>query len=1130
MATESYNVLIIGSKIESLKAAYDIATIGHRVLIVEEEEKLKASLEDTEILPSGVRSWYAIHPLLMAVRNHPLIDILPSSVVDEIRHSKEGFSAFVRNKPCYIDSELCCFCSRCNDICPVELPGSLKKPIDHISTRGIPRTFFIDKRKRPPCQKTCPLEINVQGYLALIAIGKFKEALNLIRESAPLVGILGRICHHPCEEQCRRSELDGPLAICSLKRFVADYELEDNCPDIDFPQPDERYNEKIAIIGSGPAGLTAAWKLTRLGYDTTIFEALKEEGGMLQTVIANYRLPQSILDKEINGLKKAGIKIITGCTIGKDKSIESLFKEGFKAVFIATGADLNKKLELSGENLAGVYHSIPFLKRVNTGENPQVGKDVVVIGGGNAALESARTSIRLGAKEVNIIYRRTSDEMPGNKDEISLAEEEGIKINYLVTPIKFIGEDGRLKGMKCIHMELGELEADGRQRPVPKRGSEFVLDADTAIIAIGQEPDLSFIEEESPIGISRHSTIKVNRSFHTEQQGVFAAGDAVTGSATVVEAMGAAKKAASSIHRYLRGEPWHEVEDVDESRDDYEPIDPDTPRAFRPVMPARRADTRSSDFEEVELGYTQKEAIQEAKRCLQCGVCSECKLCETACRDVQAIQHGGVKKYGEYRFHVVISCKPLGETFLSVLPEERIFCESDLHEGKRLEESLLLGAGLAGSAASFLTSQMRKPPPSPKILTTSYKEDVKVGLFICSCNESIVDQEIMDELARFGAGFDEVVHSEVIPSACHPDGAKNLASTIEEKGLTRVVLASCSCCALDMICTACNDQRLRCKGNLFNREGLDPSTFDMINIKNFLATRQNMGPHDVIEGGKNVIECSLSRVRHQRPLPDPKEPLEMTVAVVGVTTEGMVAACDLEKMGYHVYLIDREYALPDRDLAGKETFSSSIIDEIQNSIHSGRVTYLPESEIKTLRGNLGNFRIELSDTTTPPLMVSAILFSEVDLETVPLAGNLLRKGFARRSLPGFHSFSPWSTGIPGIFELMIPEGNGPTKEGLPGAAAAGQVVSLLRKSEIRTKNIIAQIDTDRCRGCGQCFEICPFAAIKMVEDSLGQTKANIIEMHCQGCGTCVSICPTGAADTTHKTAKQIEEMIEVMLR
>lgn len=401
-AEKSYSALIIGSNIESLKAAYDLATIGHRVLIIEEKEELQASLEDTEILPSGVRSWYAIHPLLMAIRNHPLIEIITLSVVVEIRHSKEGFSAFVRNKPCYIDTELCCFCGRCREICPVESFGSSKKAVDFISDKGIPRAYFIDKRKRPPCQNACPLGINIQGYLALIAHGKFKEALSLIRESTPLVGILGRICHHPCESQCRRSEIDEPIAICSLKRFVADYELEDPRIDIPIPKPKEQYSEKIAIIGSGPAGLMAAWELARLGYQSTIFEALPVIGGMLRAVIASYRLPQSVLDTEIDVFKKIGIEIKTNSPIGSDKSIDDLLHKGYKAVLVATGADVNKRLEINGEHLTGVYHSIPFLKRVNLGEKINIGKKVVVIGGGNAAFESARTAIRQGAQEVDI--------------------------------------------------------------------------------------------------------------------------------------------------------------------------------------------------------------------------------------------------------------------------------------------------------------------------------------------------------------------------------------------------------------------------------------------------------------------------------------------------------------------------------------------------------------------------------------------------------------------------------------------------------------------------------------------------------------------------------------------------------
>jgi len=1130
MTTESYSALIIGSKIESLKAAHDLATIGHRVVLIEEEAELKASLENTEVLPSGGRSWYAIHPLLMAVRNHPLIDIVTSSIVDEIQHSRDGFSAFIHNKPCYIDTELCCFCGRCKEICPVQLPGSPKKAVDCISERGIPRAFFIDKRKRPPCQRSCPLGINIQGYIALVADGKFREALNLIRESTPLVGILGRICHHPCETECRRSEVDDPIAICSLKRFVSDHELKDPPCDISLPEPKERYQEKIAIIGSGPAGLTAAWELTRLGYEATIFEALPVTGGMLRTVIAGYRLSQSIVDYEIDALKKMGIKIITNSPIGTGKSIYNLFEEGFNAILVATGADVNKKLGLSGETLIGVYQSIPFLKRINLREKLSVGKKVVVIGGGNAALESARTAVRLGAEDVNILYRRTSKEMPGDKVELLLTIEEGIKINYLVNPTMFIGKDGRLTGVKCIQMDLGEVETNGKRRPIPRKGSEFVLDADTAIVAIGQEPDLSFIDEGSPIRISRHSTIKVNQAYHTEQKAVLAAGDVVTGSATVAQAMGAAKKAALSIHRYLRGEPWQEAEDREDAKRDYESIDPDTPRALRTVMPVRQTEDRRDNFLEVELGYTEKQAIEEAKRCLQCGVCSECKQCEIVCEHVGAVSHSEIKKYGEYRFHVVISSKALNEKFVSVLPEERIFHESEFGEGRRLEESLLLGAGSAGEAAAFLTSHMQVIPSSEKRRQLLYKKEVRTGLFVCSCNESAGKQEVIDKLVRFGASFDEVIHTEVLSSACHPDGAKTLASAIEERGITRVVLAACSCCTLDMICTACNDQRLRCKGNLFNKEGLDPSIFEMINLKNFLATRRDMDFQAIVEGGKNMIECALSRAKFQKELPGQRGTLAKTVAVIGATPECLVAARDLEKMGYQVYIINEGETLFDKYIVGEDAPYDLVVKDIREEINLGRITYLPGSRMKALEGSLGNFKIRFNETDKSRLTVSVILFSRIEPERLLLTGNLLRKGFTHRTLPGFPSFSPWSTGIPGIFEMMIPGDNSFNRKGLPGAAAAAQVAALLRKSELAAKNIVAQINQDLCRGCGHCLDACPFSAIEIEEYDHEQNKATIIEMHCQGCGTCLSVCPTGAVDTTYKTEKQTEELIEVMLR
>ncbi|MDY6843925.1 MAG: 4Fe-4S dicluster domain-containing protein, partial [Thermodesulfobacteriota bacterium] len=629
--------------------------------------------------------------------------------------------------------------------------------------------------------------------------------------------------------------------------------------------------------------------------------------------------------------------------------------------------------------------------------------------------------------------------------------------------------------------------------------------------------------------ISRHSTIKVNRAYHTGQRGVFAAGDVVSGSATVVEAMEAAKNAALSIHRYLRGEPWEESEDKENTKGDYEPIDYNTPPTFRPVMSVRDVKERKGNFLEVELGYTREQAMNEARRCLQCGLCSECRQCEIACQHIGAIHHAGIKTYGEYKFHVIISFQPLAEKFISTLPEERIFYESEPCTGKELEESLLLGAGLAGKAAAFLTSQMQIGHPRIHKSPAFYKEEVKTGLFICSCNESIGNKAIMNELAEFGAHFHEVIHSEVLPSACHPDGAQALSSTIKEKGITRGVLAACACCTLDMICTACNDQRLRCKGNLFNKQGLDPSIFEMINLKNFIATKGNEDTQSILEGAKNMIECALSRVKFQKQLPGQDGTLEKTVAVVGITPEGLDAVCDLEKMGYRVYLIHEDNQLLN-NMSSREDIPHDLIANLQERVNSGRVIYLPGLQIRALEGYLGNFKITCDGVERSTLHVSAVLFSGIALETIPLVGNLSKKGFTRRTLPGFHSFSPWSTGIPGIFEVMIPEKNIFHTQGLPGGAAAAQVAALIKKSEIRAKNMVAQVDQNRCRGCGHCLDACPFGAVEMLVGNSEPKKAHIIEMHCQGCGTCLSVCPTSAVDTTYKTEKQIEELIEVMLR
>jgi len=469
-----------------------------------------------------------------------------------------------------------------------------------------------------PCEHTCPVNVDAVGYIALIAEGRFEEALHLIRQRNPLAGICGRVCHHPCEVRCKRGEIDEPVAIASLKRFAADYGMEHGVEtkvDVSQPKP-----EKVAIIGSGPAGLTSAFHLAKQGYKVTIFEALPVAGGMLVAGIPEYRLPRDIIQADINFITSLGVEVKTNTPIGKDLSIDDLFEQGYKAVFIAVGAHKGQRLGVPGDNLKGVYDGVSFLRDVNLGKDVRLGGKVAVIGGGNVAIDAARSALRLGAKEVYIIYRRSRQEMPANVEEIAEAEHESAKITYLATPTQLSGENGKVTSMECVRMELGEYDASGRRRPVPIKGSEFSMDIDAVIAAIGQVPDLSFLPPDSDLETTKGQTFVVDPlTLATSRQGVFAGGDVVTGPATVIEAMAAGERAAISIHNYLTGKsmtkgPLRQPEKRLEI-----PRAVETPEEKERVrMPTLTLKRRLGSFQEVNLGYSAQKAMEEAKRCLRC--------------------------------------------------------------------------------------------------------------------------------------------------------------------------------------------------------------------------------------------------------------------------------------------------------------------------------------------------------------------------------------------------------------------------------------------------------------------------------------------------------------------------------
>ena len=473
-----------------------------------------------------------------------------------------------------------------------------------------------------PCVVACPAGVNAQGYVTKISEGKFEEALEVHRRVTPFAGVLGRICTHPCEVECERKKVEEPIAIRSLKRFMADYELKRDKPKV--PPVEKTKEAKVAIIGSGPAGLSCAYDLVRQGYPVTVFEAAPKTGGLLRYGIPDYRLPKAILDNDISYIEELGVEVKTNSPV---KDLADIFNQGYKAVFLATGAGVSQKMGIPGEDAKGVLHALDFLREVNSGKKVSLGNRVAVIGGGNAAVDAARVACRLEVKEVSIVYRRSRDEMLAIATEVDEAEREGVKLHILAAPVELLTENGQLKGIRCIRTELGKPDASGRRRPIPIKGSEFSMDVDNVIFAIGQAVDKSMLPKE--IKYSGGETLSVNLvTLQTNVKGVFAGGDVIAGAADAISAIAAGKKAAISIDRYLNGVNLAEGRPASLQKVEEVSKEGVVTKA-RSVMPVLRPDERRA-FAEVELGFSENEAVGEAGRCLHCG-CSDCLTCHKVC-------------------------------------------------------------------------------------------------------------------------------------------------------------------------------------------------------------------------------------------------------------------------------------------------------------------------------------------------------------------------------------------------------------------------------------------------------------------------------------------------------------------
>jgi len=633
-----YDHLIIGGGIAGMESALTLGDMGYKVLLIEKEASIGGKMILlSKVFPTLDCASCISTPKMASTSHHPNVTVLTNSEVEEIEKRHDGtFRVNYRRNSTFVDPAACTGCGDCEIACTVPIADEFNfdlvaRRAAHIPfPQAVPKKAKMDLRGSSPCSAICPAGVKAHGYVSLVRSGRYEEAFRLHMEDAPLPGSLARACYAPCEDACTRGDLEGTVSIRHIKRFMAD-RYYDTHPEPEYGPPENLLDKRVAVVGSGPAGLAAAYHLGKMGYRVTIFEASPEAGGMLRYAIPAYRLPKDVVDRDIKNITALGVEIKTEARV---ESIQSLKESGFDAVFLAVGTGESWTMGAPGEDLEGVVGCMKFLRQANSGEiRDLTGKTIVVIGGGNSAIDPARVALRLGAARVIIMYRRSRSEMPAHDWEVQAALDEGVDLQILANPKRFLGENRRLTQLEFLSMELGKPDDSGRRRPVPIEGSESTMDVDMVVLAIGLRPDTSVFSDV--IETHRNETIDVNaETLETSIPSVFAGGDVVSGPASIVEAIGQGKRAAFFIDRRLRGDSLNDVT-FDERLPTMDKgsvisrgrISRHEPIAVKEIPMAERV----TSFAEVEGCLSEDEARTSANRCLDCAGCSECHECIHAC-------------------------------------------------------------------------------------------------------------------------------------------------------------------------------------------------------------------------------------------------------------------------------------------------------------------------------------------------------------------------------------------------------------------------------------------------------------------------------------------------------------------
>ncbi|RJP23248.1 MAG: 4Fe-4S dicluster domain-containing protein [Candidatus Abyssobacteria bacterium SURF_5] len=1103
-------ILLVGSGYGALKAAEDLAQSGIPVVWVTNAPhflKLPGGTETFSEWPDDIN--FQFRPLYLRVTRHPLVTPLTGARLESLEQSPVGIRAVVTQNPQYIDYDLCTGCGRCMEVCP--LNNSDHPPLSRSPAYCPSRALELNKRKLAECRVNCPLGVNVQAYMALAAASRFEEALRVIKEDNPLPGICGRVCHHPCEASCRRKELDEPIAIRDVKRFLADYEAEHGPVKLDSAKSDHN-GERVAIIGSGPAGLTAAHFLNRAGFSVTVFEALPEAGGMLRAGINSFRLPRKVLDAEVLAIAGSGVEIRTGHKID---SAAALLKQGFKAILLATGTHEDLRLNIPGEDFEGIEHCVAFLSRMNLYKEGRVKARTVVIGAGNSAMDAARTALRLGAEEVTILAIERENEMPAHPREIREAREEGVKFVLGAAPVEFEGAANQVNKIICRPAHWSEPDSQGARRIAYDSDETFAIEAETVIVAIGQRPHLKeFGLAQEGFLTDKAGRIQAGDDFSTSIPGVFAAGDVVTGPSTVIGSMASGRKAAAFMIEHLTRNRSQFSELTAESRGvgEYVEISEDIPKQSRPEMAQRQPKVRRRDFEEVDFGLTPEQAVAEAKRCLQCGACCECRVCESVCTDIGAIDHFREGRRFEFSCPSVIIADSQEIGSIDHVEGKRIFHLSDLKAEIDLVDVLVSGSSAAGRAmteaaplrVTAIPNEVEPPEPAG---------DERLGIFICNCNGAMAPKAVMDRIMDLAARVPSVAHSEIIFSACHPRGADQIARSVREKRLNRVILGSCVCCPLEFQCISCNDQRTRARIHLFDRLGLPRNHFEMINIKDHLLPG-GQTDDEIFEKAREILKGALIRVHLLGRLRQGITEIGKNIMILGGSEVGISCAMNLSLQGFHVRLIHK------CTTAGGARLPDFIARRPIDGKIGRSITHVEEAEIQEISGHLGDFRVSLvSGGVHHTWRASVICLTDENVLPLAIQENMM--GLKKLYRYNFAFFHTPQLGLYRVLPRTLKRVNAFEA----GTALAAEVATVTAEAFLKDHELSPRVDPELCRGCGRCAEICPFNAIKMVSSQHGIYTAEVIRHNCVGCGGCVGRCPVTAMDIPYFSNQLLEDIV-----